>query len=438
MYKYENLNQSNRLAYLWNRCKAGLRSIPESPARSALTALYWFTALLLLLHAAGPADGIIGHLMQPLVCILVVLGSIIFFVTGVTISAIPRGAFQTADAFRRVGLTNAAGEPPLLASCRKEDSKTVIDVFTQGLTIPQLQERIEPLESALGKRITKIEPGEDNQSIRLHLAPGNTKLPELAYLPQGQPLKPLEILLGTSLDGPVTWDPDKVPHLLIGGSTGSGKTTIGKTIISQCLPMGDVYIIDLKGGLDYPPQWQTQSCSFATTSFDALSVTGQIVQQLNQRKEMFDAVVRYDGIPCSGLSTFNQLRPEVKLHPIFVFTDEIAEITDTTGMDKPHKEEAAAIVGNLSTIARQGRALGIHLIVMTQRPDAVVVPGQIKNNLDGRICGKADNVLSQIILDNTDAADRIPKDSQGLFLNQDGILFRGYLFDNEEGVSHAT
>ena len=51
MYKYENLNQSNRLAYLWNRCKAGLRSIPESPARSALTALYWFTALLLLLHA---------------------------------------------------------------------------------------------------------------------------------------------------------------------------------------------------------------------------------------------------------------------------------------------------------------------------------------------------------------------------------------------------
>ena len=68
----------------------------------------------------------------------------------------------------------------------------------------------------------------------------------------------------------------------------------------------------------------------------------------------------------------------------------------------------------------------------------MVVPGQIKNNLDGRICGKADNVLSQIILDNTDAADRIPKDSQGLFLNQDGILFRGYLFDNEEGASHAT
>ena len=227
-------------------------------------------------------------------------------------------------------------------------------------------------------------------------------------------------------------------EVVLKSCTGSGKTTIGKTIISQCLPMGDVYIIDLKGGLDYPPQWQTQSCSFATTSFDALSVTGQIVQQLNQRKEMFDAVVRCDGIPCSGLSTFNQFRPESKLHPIFIFTDEIAEITDTTGMDKPHKEEAAAIVGNLSTIARQGRALGIHLIVMTQRPDAVVVPGQIKNNLDGRICGKADNVLSQIILDNTDAADRIPKDSQGLFLNQDGILFRGYLFDNEEGVSHAT
>ena len=85
-------------------------------------------------------------------------------------------------------------------------------------------------------------------------------------------------------------------------------------------------------------------------------------------------------------------------------------------MDRPHKEEAATIVNNLSTIARQGRALGIHLIVSTQ-PDAMVVPGQVKNNLDGRICGKADNVFSQIILDKTDAADSIPKDSQGLFLN---------------------
>lgn len=430
---YDRLNAENNFTYFRTRFAAGFRAISASPAKAVLVTLYWVAALLLLHHAAAPADSIIGHLMQPLACILVVLSSIVLFVVAVTISAIPAGAYRTASAFQRIGLTNSAGEPPLPTSYHEKGGRAVMDVFTQGTTISQVQENLEPLESALGKRITKVEPGEGNQSIRLHLAPGNTKLPDVAYLPQGQPFKPPKVLLGESLDGSVVWDPDKVPHLLVGGSTGSGKTTLGKAIISQCLRMGDadIYIIDLKGGLDYPPQWQTQSCSFATTSFDALSVTGYIVQQLNQRKEMFDAVKRCDGITCSSLSTFNQRRPASKLHRIFIFADEIAEITDTTGMDKPHKEEAAAIVGNLSTIARQGRALGIHLIISTQRPDAVVVPGQIKNNLDGRICGKADNVLSQIILDNTNAANQIPKDSQGLFLNQDDILFRGCLFDDE-------
>lgn len=302
------------------------------------------------------------------------------------------------------------------------------------------------MKAWIGKRITKVEPGEGNQSIRLHLAPGNAKLPEVAYLPQGQPTKPPEILLGVSLDGPVAWDPDKVPHLLVGGSTGSGKTTLVKSIISQFIPMVDtdgkpaaeVYVSDLKGGLDYPVRWRNRDCSFATTAGDTLAVSSQIVQELNRRMEMFKQVSDCEGVPCSSLKDFNRLRPGSKLRRILFVIDEIAELTDTTGMDKPHKEEAAAIVNNLSTIARQGRALGIHLVVSTQRPDAMVVPGQIKNNLDGRICGKADNVLSQIILDKTDAADRIPKDSQGLFLNQDGVLFRGYLFDDKEDALHVA
>jgi S-DNA-T family DNA segregation ATPase FtsK/SpoIIIE len=54
------------------------------------------------------------------------------------------------------------------------------------------------------------------------------------------------------------------------------------------------------------------------------------------------------------------------------------------------------------------------------------LPGQVKNNCDIRICGRADNVLSMIILDNTDAADRISKDKRGRFLMQDGTEFQGY------------
>lgn len=48
--------------------------------------------------------------------------------------------------------------------------------------------------------------------------------------------------------------------------------------------------------------------------------------------------------------------------------------------------------------------------------DANILPGQIKNNLNFRVCGKVDNALSQIILDNTNAADQLPKDARGRFI----------------------
>ena len=78
---------------------------------------------------------------------------------------------------------------------------------------------------------------------------------------------------------------------------------------------------------------------------------------------------------------------------------------------------------------RQGRTFGIHLILAIQRPDAVIIPRQIKNNMDFRVCGRADSVLSQIILDNTSAAEQIPKDARGRFITGDGIVFQGYLLD---------
>lgn len=102
---------------------------------------------------------------------------------------------------------------------------------------------------------------------------------------------------------------------------------------------------------------------------------------------------------------------------------------DRTGVDSERKKLLGQIENRLSTIARLGRAFGIHLILATQRPDANIISGQIKNNMDFRVCGRADSVLSQIILDNTSAAEQIPKDARGRFILQDGTVFQGYLLD---------
>lgn len=391
--QYENLNLENRMTYLLSRFWVGLCAIPGSFLKAALTFLYWAVVFLLVLNVSAPTTDIFARLMQPVICIVIVLCSCAVFIACVTLSAIPLGASHIANAFLRIGITNAAGEPPLLTKRWTEDGKTVIELFSQGIPLTEFQNHLEEIESALDRRITKILEGHNKQHIMLYLAPGNAKLPQKIYLPILDRYLP-KILLGESLDGPLIVDLNKQPHCLIAGSTGSGKTTLIKSIIVQLLidrySPCNVFLIDLKGGLDYPPNWRGNLCTFSSTAVDALSLLSYIIQELEQRKILFSIAGQQQGKTCSSLDKYNQLRPDNVLPRIAVVVDEIAELTDTTGMDKEYKDLSKAIVGNLATIARLGRAFGINLFIGTQRPDANAIPGQIKNNLDVRICGKAD------------------------------------------------
>lgn len=97
---------------------------------------------------------------------------------------------------------------------------------------------------------------------------------------------------------------------------------------------------------------------------------------------------------------------------------------DKTGADNERESLLAQIENRLSTIARQGRAFGIHLILAAQRTATTIIPSQIRNSMDFRVCGRADNVLSQIILDNTSAAEQIPKDARDHFSRKECAIWR--------------
>ena len=134
---------------------------------------------------------------------------------------------------------------------------------------------------------------------------------------------------------------------------------------------------------------------------------------------------------CKDIDSFNQFI-EGKIDRIIFACDELAELLDTTGMDKDEKAIIKEIEGHISKIARLGRAVGIHLILATQRPDADVLSGQIKSNMTYRLCGRSNEVLSRIILDSTDAAKLIPNDAKGVFINQDGIRIKGFNIHNDD------
>ena len=230
------------------------------------------------------------------------------------------------------------------------------------------------------------------------------------------------LVLGESYTGPVTVNLAHIPHILLGGSTGSGKSVLLKLLLMQALRKGaEVYIADFKGGVDFSKVWH-EKCRMCFTEEDLRYTLDQLAAVLEYRKNAFKA------LGCPNIDAYNETTEQPLPRLIFA-CDEVAEMLDKTGADNERKKLLSQIESMLSTIARQGRAFGIHLILATQRPDATIIPGQIRNNMDFRVCGRADSVLSQIILDNTSATEQIPKDARGRFITGDGTVFQGYLFD---------
>ena len=137
---------------------------------------------------------------------------------------------------------------------------------------------------------------------------------------------------------------------------------------------------------------------------------------------------RLEETECKDLDTYNEATGEGLPRLVFA-CDEVAELLDRTGRSKEDRDKLNQIENRLATLARLGRAFGIHLILATQRPDANILPGQIKNNIGVPVCGRAESVLSGIILDNTSAAEQIPKDARGRFITGDGTVFQAYYME---------
>ena len=275
--------------------------------------------------------------------------------------------------------------------------------------------------------IQKYRPYAKGKSrVLVYAVPAGDDLPEvLKWKDSYLSLDSFVLVLGESYTGPVTVNLAHIPHILLGGSTGSGKSVLLKLLLMQALRKGaEVYIADFKGGVDFPKVWH-EKCRMCFTEEDLCDTLDRLVEELERRKSALKA------LGCPNIDAYNEIA-ERPLQRLIFACDEVAEVLDKTGRSKEDKELLAQIENRLSTIARLGRAFGIHLILATQRPDANIIPGQIKNNMDFRVCGRADSVLSQIILDNTSAAEQIPKDARGRFITGDGTVFQGYLFDGEQ------
>ena len=411
--------------------KAVLRNKADTVPKLALAGFYLLGALYVWSRSRGlsaAADSIellspiMEYAMRHSVRAYLTVGGILLLV----LAFYPLGRKWTEESLKSIGLINKAGMAPTLIRKKTDVENSNVTVWTfrnNSIPLKTWEDKRAEIETALGVTIARMTYGKGNQRVILYTILAESALPDLLpwqdnYLSS----KSFVLTLGQSYTGPVSVNLADIPHILIGGSTGSGKSVLLKVLILQSLEKGArVAIADFKGGVDFPPAWRGR-CSMCCDEKHLLALLDAYITELEARKEEFSR----KGQP--NLDAYNRVNG-VNLQRFILACDEIAEVLDKTGLSKDGKELVAQIESRLSVIARQGRAFGIHLILATQRPDANILSGQIRNNINCRVCGRADNVLSQIILDNTNAADQIPKDAKGRFLLHDGTVFQGYWLD---------
>lgn len=207
--------------------------------------------------------------------------------------------------------------------------------------------------------------------------------------------------LGKDIAGkPVITDLSKMPHLLIAGSTGSGKSVCVNTLISSILfsrkpsevklILVDPKIVELSV-YDGVPHLMAP---VVTDMKKAASVLRWLTREMDNRYKMLSLTGH------RKITSYNEAFPDKALPYILIIIDEMADLM----MTEPEVED------DISRLAAKARAAGIHLVLATQRPSVDVITGVIKSNVPSRISfAVAQANDSRIILDTGGAENLLGK-----------------------------
>lgn len=351
----------------------------------------------------------------------------------ITTLGTPFGSERIQKNMENIGFINHAKQTPILLTIyrdryQKNKAEKMYTFNNRGIPLAEWEKRVDELEIAINRSIFVIHPDYTHKHLIIlgtepYKPRENQKLlwkkeylnNDRATLVLGEPR------LGKAISVSLA----SLPHWLIGGSTGSGKTVLLKSILAQCIIKGMcVYILDNKGGLDFShPIWK-RKCKFAYNLNDFLSTIQEVMEIFEERKELLR------NADCPNIDIYND-KTGTNLPRVVVGCDEISDLLNKQAISKEDKTIIQTIEAHLCTLARLSRATGIHLILATQRPSADVIPGQLRSNITYKLCGISDSNLSMVVLDSA-IASTIPKDAHGQFITNMGESFRAYWFEEKD------
>ncbi|HSJ38266.1 MAG TPA: DNA translocase FtsK, partial [Planococcus sp. (in: firmicutes)] len=288
----------------------------------------------------------------------------------------------------------------------------------QGVKVSKIRNLADDLKLALAAKDIRIQapiPGKSSIGIEI---PNRTSRPvrisEVIESPQFQDSdSPLEAALGLDLTGkPVTLDLRKMPHGLIAGATGSGKSVCINSLLVSLLYKSSpkdlkLLLIDPKMVELAPYNHIPHLVSPVITDVKAATASLKwAVSEMERRYQLF-AHTGVRDIERYNKTVKEKGNPAQHLPYILIVIDELADLM----MMSPSDVEDA-----ICRIAQKARACGIHLVIATQRPSVDVITGLIKSNIPTRIAfSVSSQVDSRTILDSQ-GADRLLGKGDMLYL----------------------
>ena len=228
----------------------------------------------------------------------------------------------------------------------------------------------------------------------------------------------LPYMIGLTSSECIIEDLAKAPHLLVAGTTGSGKSNYLHTLIT-CIAGNNnasLFLLDCKR-VEFSVY--EKIANVYKDIEGAYFITAWLLQEMDNRYKLME---KY------GVNDIKELRKFMDIKYRVFVVDELCDLLSD-------KEAKKKIVPRLLRIAQLGRAAGIHLILATQRPDHTVINGTLKGNIPTRIAFNcASSFDSRVILDKT-GAEYLTGNGDGLYLrngSRDLIRFQACYYPMDE------
>ena len=301
----------------------------------------------------------------------------------------------------------------------------------KGLRVNKVAALADDLAVALrvpAVRIVNPIPGKNTVGVEV---PNDTRvmvrLREIAETASGADDMAIPIYLGKDVSGaPLAVDLAKMPHLLIAGRTGTGKSVCLNTLILSMLlsrTPEDVKLLMIDPKMVELSPYKTLPHLMHPVITDmkkAEAVLAWAVDKMEERYDLlarcgvrhltdFNALSRQEKLDKLGLSELHEEADELtqKMPYIVIVADEMADLMMTNGKE---------VESHIIRLAQKSRAVGIHLVLATQKPTVDVITGLIKSNLPARISFQvASKSDSRVVLDES-GAERLLGNGDMLYL----------------------